>query len=222
VDGYRAVVVSLKPMLAPAGDATDLQMDVVADLADQYSGGEIRVTHTQNLVLADVKNADLHALWQVLAEHNMARPNINMLSDMIVCPGGDFCALANAKTLGIADQINQKFEDLDYQYELGEIRLNMSGCINACGHHHVGHIGILGVDKNGEDWYQITIGGSDKEDASLGKVLGRSVGADEVAGVLEKLLLTYVETREDGELFIDTVRRIGVAPFKEKVYAPAH
>ncbi|MCP8689764.1 nitrite/sulfite reductase [Marinobacterium sedimentorum] len=222
VNGYRAVVVSLKPMLAPAGDATDLQMDVVADLADQYCGGEIRVTHTQNLVLADVKNADLYALWKVLAEHNMARPNINMLSDMIVCPGGDFCALANAKTLGIADQINQKFEDLDYQYELGEIRLNMSGCINACGHHHVGHIGILGVDKGGEDWYQITIGGSDKEDASLGKVLGRSVEADEVAGTLEKLLLTYVESREEGELFIDTVRRIGVAPFKEKVYAPAH
>ncbi|ANG62159.1 sulfite reductase [Marinobacterium aestuarii] len=222
VNGYRAVVVSLKPMLAPAGDATDLQMDIVADLADQYCGGEIRVTHTQNLVLADVKNADLYALWKVLAEHNMARPNINMLSDMIVCPGGDFCALANAKTLGIADQINQKFEDLDYQYELGEIRLNMSGCINACGHHHVGHIGILGVDKGGEDWYQITIGGSDKEDASLGKVLGRSVQADEVADTLEKLLLTYVESREEGELFIETVRRIGVAPFKEKVYAAAH
>ncbi|GGO83189.1 sulfite reductase [Marinobacterium nitratireducens] len=222
VDGYRGVVVSLKPMLAPAGDATDQQMDVVADLADSYSWGDIRVTHTQNLVLADVRNADLYAVWQVLAEHNMARPNINMLSDMIVCPGGDFCALANAKTLGIADQINQKFDDLDFQYDLGEIRLNMSGCINACGHHHVGHIGILGVDKNGEDWYQITLGGSDKEDASLGKVLGKSVGADEVADTLEKILLTYVESRVENESFIETVRRIGVAPFKEKVYAAAH
>ncbi|NVK40016.1 MAG: nitrite/sulfite reductase [Oceanospirillaceae bacterium] len=222
VAGYRGVVVSLKPMLAPAGDATDLQMDVVADLADKYSWGEIRVTHTQNLVLADVKNTDLHAVWQVLAEHNMARPNINMLSDMIVCPGGDFCGLANAKTLGIADQINQKFDNLDYQFDLGEIRLNMSGCINACGHHHIGHIGILGVDKNGEDWYQITIGGSDKEDASLGKVLGKSVAADEVADTLEKILLTYVENRVENESFIETVRRIGVAPFKEKVYAAAH
>jgi len=222
VAGYRAVVVSLKPMLAPAGDATDLQMDVVADLADKYSWGEIRVTHTQNLVLADVRNADLYAVWQVLAEHNMARPNINMLSDMIVCPGGDFCALANAKTLGIADQINQKFDDLDYQYDLGEIRLNMSGCINACGHHHVGHIGILGVDKNGEDWYQLTLGGSDREDASLGKVLGKSVAADEVADTLEKILLAYVENRGENESFIETVRRIGVNPFKEKVYAAAH
>ncbi|MBV1788567.1 nitrite/sulfite reductase [Marinobacterium sp. D7] len=222
VAGYRSVVVSLKPQLQPAGDITDLQLEVVADLAEQYSFGEARSTHEQNLVLADVKNADLYAVWQQLAEHNMARPNIGTLTDMIVCPGFDFCALANAKTLNIAEQINQAFDDLDYLYDLGDIRLNMSGCINACGHHHIGNIGILGVDKKGEDWYQITIGGSDREDASLGKVLGRSVAADEVADTLKKILETYVEQRTDEESFLDCVRRVGVDPFKEKVYAAAH
>jgi len=222
VAGYRSVVVSLKPQLAPAGDITDLQLEVVADLAEQYSFGEARSTHEQNLVLADVRNADLYAVWQVLAEHNMARANIGTLTDMIVCPGFDFCALANAKTLNIAEQINQTFDNLDYLYDLGDIRLNMSGCINACGHHHVGNIGILGVDKKGEDWYQITIGGSDREDASLGKVLGKSVAADEVADTLKKILETYVEQRTDEESFIDCVRRVGVDPFKEKVYAAAH
>ncbi|GGC00968.1 sulfite reductase [Marinobacterium zhoushanense] len=222
VVGYRSVVVSLKPQLEPAGDITDLQLEVVADLAEQYSFGEARSTHEQNLVLADVKNADLYAVWQQLAEHNMARPNIGTLTDMIVCPGFDFCALANAKTLNIAEQINRTFDDLDYLYDLGEIRLNMSGCINACGHHHIGNIGILGVDKKGEDWYQITIGGSDREDASLGKVLGKSVAADNVADTLKKILETYVEQRTDEESFLDCVRRVGVDPFKEKVYAAAH
>ncbi|WP_432698535.1 nitrite/sulfite reductase [Marinobacterium sp. YM272] len=222
VPGYTAVVVSLKPQLEPAGDITDLQLEVVADLAEQYSFGQARSTHEQNLVLADVKNADLYAVWQKLAEHNMARPNINTLTDMIVCPGFDFCGLANAKTLNIAEQINRAFDDLDYLYDLGEIRLNMSGCINACGHHHIGAIGILGVDKKGEDWYQITIGGSDREDAALGKVLGRAVAADDVADTLKKLLETYVEVRTEEERFVDTVRRVGVAPFKEKVYAAAH
>ena len=154
-------------------------------------------------------------------EHNLARANIGLLTDMIVCPGFDFCSLANAHTLNIAEQINRTFEDLDYLHDLGEIRLNMSGCINACGHHHVGHIGILGVDKKGEDWYQITIGGSSREDASLGKVLGRAVAADDVAATLERLLETYVDLRVEGERFIDTVRRLGVAPFKEAVYAVA-
>lgn len=222
VAGYRAVVVSLKPYLKPAGDITDVQMDVVADLADQYSFGEIRSTHEQNLVLADVKNADLFALWQALAEHNLARPNIGTLTDMIVCPGFDFCALANAKTLNIADQINERFDSMDYLYDLGDIRLNMSGCINACGHHHVADIGILGVDKKGEDWYQLTLGGSSKEDARLGKILGKAVAADDVANTLEKILAVYVEQRQENELFRDTVQRIGIEPFKENVYAAAH
>lgn len=222
VPGYRIVVVSLKPYLKAPGDITDAQLDLVADLADQYSFGEIRSTHHQNLVLADVKQADLLALWQVLDANELARPNVGTLTDMIVCPGFDFCALANAKTLNIADQINERFDNLDHLYDLGDIRLNMSGCINACGHHHVADIGILGVDKKGEDWYQITLGGSSKEDARLGKVLGKSVAADDVANTLEKILSVYVEHRQAAELFSDTVKRIGIDPFKEKVYAPAH
>lgn len=221
IPGYRAVSVSLKPQLAAPGDITALQMEVVADLADRFSFGEIRSTHEQNLLLADVAQQDLYTVWQTLDEHVLARANIGTLTDMIVCPGFDFCSLANAKTLNIAEQINQTFDDLDYLYDLGEIRLNISGCINACGHHHVGHIGILGVDKKGEDWYQITIGGSSKEDASLGKVLGRAVAADEVAPTLERLLGTYVDLRRPDERFIDTVRREGVAPFKESIYASA-
>ncbi len=222
VPGYRAVVVSLKPHLGAPGDITDLQMDIVADLADRYSFSEIRSTHDQNLVLGEVRQDDLYEVWEALSEHNLARANINTLTDMIVCPGFDFCSLANAKTLNIADAINAEFDNLDYLYDLGDIQLNMSGCINACGHHHVGHIGILGVDKKGEDWYQITLGGSGREDASLGKVLGKSVAADEVPSVLRKILETYVEQRTDEERFLDTVRRVGLEPFKEKVYAAAH
>lgn len=222
VDGYRIAVVSLKPYLKPAGDITDQQMDLVADLADEFSFGEIRSTHDQNLVLADVEVGSLYSLWQKLSEGNLARPNIGTLTDMIVCPGFDFCALANAKTLNIADQINEKFDDLDYLYDLGGINLNMSGCINACGHHHVGDIGILGVDKKGEDWYQITLGGSSKEDARLGKILGKAVPADSVAETLATVLDVYVENRQEGEEFGDTYQRIGIAPFKEKVYAPAN
>lgn len=222
VPGYRAVVVSLKPHLGAPGDITDLQMDIVADLADRYSFSEIRSTHDQNLVLGEVRQDDLYEVWKILSEHNLARANINTLTDMIVCPGFDFCSLANAKTLNIADAINAEFDNLDYLYDLGDIQLNMSGCINACGHHHVGHIGILGVDKKGEDWYQITLGGSGREDASLGKVLGKSVAADEVPSVLRKILETYVEQRTDEERFLDTVRRVGLEPFKEKVYAAAH
>ncbi|KDE38669.1 Sulfite reductase [NADPH] hemoprotein beta-component [Nitrincola lacisaponensis] len=222
VSGYRCVVVSLKPLLGAPGDITDRQMDVVAELAEQYSFAEIRSTHDQNLVLAEVRQDDLYAVWTVLTEYNLARANINTLTDMIVCPGFDFCALANAKTLNISDAINAEFDNLDYLYDLGDIQLNMSGCINACGHHHVGHIGILGVDKKGEDWYQITLGGSGREDASLGKVLGKAVAADEVPAVLRKILETYVEQRTDEERFLDTVRRVGLTPFKEKVYASAH
>lgn len=222
VDGYRAVIVSLKPYLKPAGDITDVQMDMIADLAEKYSFGEIRSTHDQNLVLADVKKSDLYPVWQALDDGNMARPNIGTLTDMIVCPGFDFCALANARTLNIADQINEKFDDLDYLYELGDINVNMSGCINACGHHHVADIGILGVDKKGEDWYQITLGGSSREDARLGKILGKAVAADEVANTIESILRVFVEHRLDNELFRDTVQRIGMDPFKENVYAVAH
>lgn len=220
--GYRAVIVSLKPYLKAPGDITDVQLDVVADLADQYNFGEIRSTHDQNLVLAHVAVADLYAVWQGLAEHNLARPNIGTLTDMIVCPGFDFCGLANAHTLNITDQINQKFDDLDYLHDIGEIKLNMSGCINACAHHHVGHIGILGVDRKGEDYYQITLGGSSREDASLGKVIGKAVATEEVANTLEKILNVYVEQREENERFIDTYRRIGVTPFKESVYGPVN
>ena len=222
VAGYRIAYVSLKPHLGAPGDITDKQMDIVADLADKYSFGEIRSTHNQNLVLADVRNQDLYTVWETLSEANLARANIGTLTDMTVCPGGDFCALANAKTLGIAEQIQERFDNLDYQYDLGELKLNMSGCINACSHHHVGHIGILGVDRRGEDFYQITLGGSDGSDAALGKVLGKSVAAHEVADILQRILDVFVQQRIEGERFIDCYRRLGAAPFKESAYATNH
>ncbi|MET4163626.1 sulfite reductase (NADPH) hemoprotein beta-component [Marinobacterium sp. MBR-111] len=223
VPGYRIVVVSLKPYLKAPGDITDVQMDTVADLADSFSFGEIRATHHQNLVLADVKQGDLLQVWKILNANNLARPNIGTLTDMIVCPGFDFCGLANAHTLNIAEQINEKFEQVDYLHDVGNVRLNMSGCINACAHHHVGHIGILGVDKKGEDWYQFTLGGSSEADAALGKALGKAIAADEVANTIEKILLTYIEQREsEEESFLDLVRRVGVDPFKEAVYGADH
>ena len=223
VPGYRIVVVSLKPYLKAPGDITDVQMDTVADLAERFSFGEIRATHHQNLVLADVKQGDLLQVWKILNANNLARPNIGTLTDMIVCPGFDFCGLANAHTLNIAEQINEKFEQVDYLHDVGTIRLNMSGCINACAHHHVGHIGILGVDKKGEDWYQFTLGGSSEADAALGKALGKAIAADEVANTIEKILLTYIEQREsEEESFLDLVRRVGVDPFKEAVYGADH
>jgi len=223
VPGYRIVVVSLKPYLKAPGDITDVQMDTVADLADRFSFGEIRATHHQNLVLADVKQGDLLQVWKILNANNLARPNIGTLTDMIVCPGFDFCGLANAHTLNIAEQINEKFEQVDYLHDVGNVRLNMSGCINACAHHHVGHIGILGVDKKGEDWYQFTLGGSSEADAALGKALGKAIAADEVANTIEKILLTYIEQREsEEESFLDLVRRVGVDPFKEAVYGADH
>ncbi len=219
VAGYRAVVISLKPHLKPPGDITDVQLDAVADLADTFNFGEIRSTHDQNLVFAHVAAGDLYTLWQSLRDLNLARANIGTLTDMIVCPGFDFCSLANAHTLGVAEQINEKFDDLDYLYDIGDIKLNMSGCINACAHHHVAHIGILGVDKGGEDFYQITLGGSSREDASLGKIIGKAVPQAEVADTIEKILQVYVENRHEEERFIETVRRIGLVPFKERVYA---
>lgn len=217
--GYRIVFISLKkPGVAP-GDATDAQMDLIADLADRYSFGEVRVTHTQNLVLGDVEQATVLELWRMLAEAGLATPNIGTLTDMICCPGLDFCSLANAGSIEVARLINERFEDYDYLYDLGEIDLKMSGCMNACGHHHVGAIGILGVDKGGEEWYQITIGGAAGNDASLGSVIGPSVAKRDVPETLARLLEVYVRERQFDERFIDTVRRVGIKPFKERVYA---
>ena len=216
--GYRAVYVSLKAPDAAPGDATHEQLDGVAALADRHSFGLIRTTHTQNLLLADVRQGDLYALWRALQALHLASPTIGTLSDMICCPGLDYCSLANASSIAIARQIQEKFDDMDYLYDLGEIRLNMSGCMNACGHHHVGHIGILGVDKKGQEWYQISLGGCVANDASLGDILGPAVPKHEVADTLERLLQVYVEQREAGERFLDTVRRLGLKPFKERVY----
>lgn len=219
--GYAAVVLSLKPTGVAPGDVTDIQLEAVADLADEYSFGEVRATHEQNLVLADVRKADLPALWAAAKTHGFATPNIGTLTDMICCPGGDFCSLANAKSIPVAEALQRQFEDMDYLYDLGDLTLNISGCMNACGHHHVGHIGILGVDKKGEEFYQIQLGGSAANDASLGTVLGPSFGRDDMPAVIQKILDVYVENRTPEEQFIDTYRRIGVTPFKERVYAKA-
>ena len=219
VPGYRAVYISLKkPGVAP-GDITDSQMELLADLADRYSFGEVRVAHTQNLLLADVEQEQTLELWQALEAAGLATPNIGTLADMICCPGLDFCSLANAGSIDVAKLINDRFDDYDYLYDLGELEIKMSGCMNACGHHHVGHIGILGVDKSGEEWYQITIGGAAGADASLGQVIGPSVAKIEVPETIARLLEVYVEERHPDERFIDTVRRLGVRPFKERVYA---
>jgi sulfite reductase (NADPH) hemoprotein beta-component len=223
VAGYRAVFLSLKSPDRPPGDITDTEMETVADLADRYSLGHVRSTHDQNLLFADVRQRDLYALWQSLKAIDLATPNIGTLTDMICCPGLDFCALANASSIPIAKQINERFDDLDYLYDLGDIQLKMSGCMNACGHHSVGHIGILGVDKGGEEWYQIMLGGSASgHDAAIGQVIGPSVAHADVAETLERILNVYLAEREDGEAFIETFRRIGMAPFKARVYAPTH
>jgi sulfite reductase (NADPH) hemoprotein beta-component len=219
VPGYRAVFISLKKPDMPPGDATDTQMDLIADLADRHSFGEVRVTHTQNLLLADVEQRKTYELWQTLASAGLATPNIGTLTDMICCPGLDFCSLANAGSIDVAKLINERFDDYDYIYDLGEIDVKMSGCMNACGHHHVGNIGILGVDKGGEEWYQITIGGAAGADASLGSVIGPSVAKTQVPETIARLLDVYVEERQPEERFLDTVRRLGVKPFKERVYA---
>jgi sulfite reductase (NADPH) hemoprotein beta-component len=219
VPGYASVILSLKPhgTVAP-GDATTAQMSAIADLADQYSFGELRVTHEQNLVLADVEQAKLFALWQAAKAQHVALPNVGLLTDIIACPGGDFCSLANAKSLPIAKAIQERFDDLDYLFDLGDISLNISGCINSCGHHHVGNIGVLGVDKDGEEWYQITLGGEQGNDAAIGKVIGPSFYADEIPDVISNVISTYVIERSHEESFITTYRRLGVAPFKEAAY----
>ena len=217
--GYAAVVLSLKKTGVPPGDATAEQMDFMADLADRYSFGELRVTHEQNIVLADVEQSRLFELWLEAKAHGLATPNIGLLTDMICCPGGDFCSLANAKSLPIAAAIAERFDNLDYQHDIGEIELNISGCINACGHHHVGSIGVLGVDKDGSEWYQVSIGGAQGNHAAIGKIIGPSFSALQMPEVIDRLLQVYLRERFEDESFAATVQRIGVAPFKEFVYA---
>ncbi|HEY4801532.1 MAG TPA: nitrite/sulfite reductase, partial [Paraburkholderia sp.] len=225
VPGYASVTLSLKPRNIAPGDATDAQMEAVADWADEYSFGQIRVSHEQNLILADVKKRDLFALWEKARSQGFATANIGLLTDIIACPGGDFCSLANAKSIPIALGIQERFDNLDFVYDLGDLSLNISGCMNSCGHHHVGNIGILGVDKDGAEWYQVSLGGEQGNGANgarLGRVIGPSFSAEEMPDVIQKVIDTFVELRIDGERFIDTYDRIGIAPFKERVYASRH
>jgi len=220
VPGYLSVVLSTKPGIsAPPGDVTAEQMNALADWSERYGFGEIRVAHEQNLVLPDVRKSDLHALWRDAEAAGLGTANAGLLTDIIACPGGDFCSLANAKSIPIAQAIQQRFDDLDYLHDLGDISLNISGCMNACGHHHIGNIGILGVDKNGSEWYQLTLGGSQGQQAALGKVIGPSFAAEQVPEVIERIVRTYVDYREVNEGFLDTVQRIGLEPFKERVYS---
>ncbi|HVT53489.1 MAG TPA: nitrite/sulfite reductase [Dongiaceae bacterium] len=219
VDGYSIVTVSLKPEGGVPGDCSADQMDVTADLADEYSFKEIRVSHQQNLVLPSVRKQDLYALWQRLAAVRLANPNIGLLSDIISCPGLDYCNLANARSIPIAQRISRRFNDFRRLEDIGELRLNISGCINACGHHHAGNIGILGVDKQGEEFYQITLGGSSKDDSSIGKIVGPAFAIDQVADAVETIVNVYLEKRTGSdERFLETYRRIGLDPFKEKLY----
>ncbi|WP_248741449.1 MULTISPECIES: nitrite/sulfite reductase [unclassified Pseudomonas] len=220
--GYTSVVLSTKPGVAAApGDVTGLQMLAVADWSERFGFGEIRIAHEQNIVLPDVPKSELYALWQLAKEQGLGAANVGLLTDIIACPGGDFCALANAKSIPIAQAIQARFDNLDYLHDLGDISLNISGCMNACGHHHIGNIGILGVDKNGSEWYQITLGGAQGKNSALGKVIGPSFSAAEVPQVIERIIGTFVRYREAEELFVDTVARIGLEPFKERVYPKA-
>ncbi|MGR8940002.1 MAG: nitrite/sulfite reductase [Gammaproteobacteria bacterium] len=219
VPGYRAVFISLKAPDSPPGDMTDTQLDAVADLADQYSFGQIRSTHRQNLILADVRQADLFALWQALTSLKLATPNIGTVTDIICCPGLDFCSLANAGSIGVAKEINEALDDIDYVHDIGDVKINMSGCMNGCAHQSVGHIGILGVDKKGAEWYQITLGGSSENEAAIGERLGPAVSRDEVTQAITTILDVYVRQRQEEESFLDMVKRVGITPFKERVYA---
>ncbi|MCB1696009.1 MAG: nitrite/sulfite reductase [Pseudomonadales bacterium] len=221
VPGYRIVNISLKATGFAPGDITDRQLELVADLADRYAFGEVRSTHQQNLVLADVQMDQLYPLWQELQAAGLATPNLGYLTDIICCPGGDYCSLANAKSIPVAEAIQARFEDLDYLYDLGPIELNISGCMNACGHHHIGHIGILGVDKKGQEFYQVSLGGSQAKDASIGKILGPSFSQSAMPDVIDRILGTYLDLRQEEEVFLDTYRRVGIEPFKERVYAKA-
>jgi sulfite reductase (NADPH) hemoprotein beta-component len=219
VPGYRIVTASLKATGFAPGDITAEQLELLADLSDAYAFGEIRSTHQQNLVLADVPTSKLYELWQRFQVAGLATANIGYLTDIICCPGGDYCALANAKSLPVAEAIQARFDDLDYLYDLGPLELNISGCMNACGHHHIGHIGILGVDKKGQEFYQVCLGGSQSKEASIGKILGPSFKQKDMPAVVENILTTYVTLRQEEESFLETYRRVGIDPFKERVYA---
>ena len=223
IPGYRAVVLSLKKTGVPPGDATAEQMDLVADWSERFGFGEVRVSHEQNLILPDVRANDLFTLWQEARKAGLGTPNLGLLTDIIACPGGDFCSLANAKSIPIAEAIQRRFDDLDFLHDIGELNINISGCMNSCGHHHAGHIGILGVDKDGEEWYQISVGGADGSQAgrgrsAIGKVIGPSFKADDMPDVVSRLVDIYLQQREAEERFIDTVGRLGIAPFKTGVY----
>lgn len=219
--GYAIVNISLKPIGGVPGDITDVQMEAVADITEQYSLDEVRATHEQNLVLPHVKKDDLYAVYSALKAADLATANIGLVSDIIACPGLDYCSLANARSIPIAQRISERFADLDAQEDLGELKIKISGCINACGHHHVGHIGILGVDKKGEEFYQVTLGGSGAEDASIGEIAGRGLSSDQVVDAVEKLVSVYRQNRQDKERFLDTYRRLGADPFKEALYEAA-
>ena len=219
--GFSVITISLKPIGGAPGDASADQMDVIAGLAEKFSHDEIRVTHEQNLVLAHVCQSDIYEVWEALENAALSTPNIGLISDMITCPGLDYCNLANARSIPVAQNIAKKFEDLDRQHDIGELKIKISGCINACGHHHVGHIGILGVDKRGEEFYQITLGGSGAEDAALGDIVGRAFGYDEVTDAIETIVDMYVTERRNAERFLDTYRRVGLGPFKEALYGTA-
>jgi sulfite reductase (NADPH) hemoprotein beta-component len=222
VSGYASVTLSTKPGAAsPPGDVTAAQMEHIAAWADKFGFGELRIAHEQNVILPDVRMRDLHGLWLCAVEQGLATPNLGLLTDIIACPGGDYCSLANARSLPIAAAIAQRFDDLDFLCDLGDLSLNISGCINACGHHHMGNIGVLGVDKDGQEWYQVTIGGSQGNQSALGKVIGRSFRADEMPEVVERLVQTYCQLRVDDEPFIETLARVGPEPFKENVYGQA-
>jgi len=221
VPGYRIVTISLKATGFAPGDVTAEQLELLAELSDAYAFGEARSTHQQNMVLGDVQIARLYALWQQLQAARLATPNIGYLTDIICCPGGDYCSLANAKSLPVAEAIQMRFDDLDYVYDLGPIELNISGCMNACGHHHIGHIGILGVDKKGQEYYQVCLGGSQSKDASIGNILGPSFKQEDMPDVIDNILTTYVTLREEEESFLETYRRVGIDPFKERVYVQA-
>jgi len=217
--GYAIANISLKPIGGVPGDATSEQMRTIADLAERFGFGEIRVTHEQNLCLPHIRQADLFAVWKILEGNGLGTANLGLVSDIIACPGLDYCSLANARSIPLAQRLGQRFADPETQQELGELKVKISGCINACGHHHVGHIGILGVDKKGEEFYQITLGGSAAEDAAIGEIVGRGLSTDEVIDAIEKLISFYKDQRKAGERFLDTWRRLGNEPFKEALYA---
>jgi sulfite reductase (NADPH) hemoprotein beta-component len=216
--GYAIATITLKTPGQVPGDATADQMDTIADLMDQFSVGEVRVTHEQNLVLPHVRKQDLPAIYARLQELDFASPNAGLITDIIACPGLDYCDLANARSIPIAQKIARKFEDLDRQHEIGELKIKISGCINACGHHHAGHIGILGVDKKGVEFYQLVLGGSGAEDASIGEIMGPGFGEHEIADAVERVVNVYIKARQPGERFLDTYRRLGMAPFKDAAY----